>query len=698
MSGAAPAYAQNFSGSVNVRDYGVTGDGVTDDTEAIQRIFVEAGKYKDGYLTQVYGSSHAEIYFPAGTYRISAKVNLGHYISVRGEAGAVILQTDPREDLFNFKGYRARFDGLTFEGGRRALVYDPENLDTSYTYIHNCKFTNQTGYAIDVEGISSVLHIQNADFDNCMGVLNTNNDVAVLENARITTNPHMRGAVVKAAKMLMMENVVGRGRATEGAEQVWIDYGGCNLALRNVTLASVSGPGMVPIYSRRKYSSAYTGIHICIIVEDSCFDASRNPKKAVMYLEEFPNMISIRNTRESTDTSANLLDFATVPNAGYFQFSRYGLAFTFCENRCLTANVPASMRPYVRNALPAHVDEFIESMLIRDKEGLLSPASFTPPRRLNVLDFGAQRGTHFDNTSAFRAAFKTAADTPGTEVIFPSGYYRVTDTITLPDEVMVRGVAKAVIAMDGNDKDIFVAKSARNIAVIGINFLHGRGSLRLQVEPEYAGKILVNYCQFEGNAGSAVTAVSGDYHVQNNPAAKLRISDCMFLDNHQVLVSNLNVLQDSTWVTAKIWTEGDAEEFPAVFENKGLLRIQNFCGVPMQGPNARWIDNYSNLCVDFARFGGEFGGIPVLITRKEGDNISRAVIQNGWLYSHAASAPILVKQMPDLLALRNNMGVEDINLQPTYIIFDETARDVIDSVIFNSSNTRPENMTFPKRE
>lgn len=84
-----------------------------------------------------------------------------------------------------------------------------------------------------------------------------------------------------------------------------------------------------------------------------------------------------------------------------------------------------------------------------------------------------------------------------------------------------------------------------------------------------------------------------------------------------------------SWVEAGCPTAGDAGgpacvRGRAVFENYVALTIERMIGVPipggasqegMPGYDLRWIDNYSYLrCVD-ARFGGEGGGITIVVNR-----------------------------------------------------------------------------------
>lgn len=66
----------------NVKDYGAKGDGQTDDTAAIQTAISEGGRCAPG-VCQSSTRTPAVVYFPAGTYLISAPIIDYYYTQVR---------------------------------------------------------------------------------------------------------------------------------------------------------------------------------------------------------------------------------------------------------------------------------------------------------------------------------------------------------------------------------------------------------------------------------------------------------------------------------------------------------------------------------------------------------------------------------------------------------------------------------------
>ena len=108
-------------------DYGATGDGVTDDTAAIQRALDELGR-----------AGRAPVLFlPAGTYRITRTLSVGFavFLSIVGEDPATtVLRWDGQAGgtmlVVNGLAY-SRIVRLTFDGRRRAEVAVEQSWDGS---------------------------------------------------------------------------------------------------------------------------------------------------------------------------------------------------------------------------------------------------------------------------------------------------------------------------------------------------------------------------------------------------------------------------------------------------------------------------------------------------------------------------------------------------------------------------------------
>lgn len=88
----------------SVRDFGATGDGVTDDTEAINRALNQL------YCQQTNTEIRRTLYFPAGSYRITESIVIPTYAKLVGEgANCTIIVLDTSADISSLSAYVARF-------------------------------------------------------------------------------------------------------------------------------------------------------------------------------------------------------------------------------------------------------------------------------------------------------------------------------------------------------------------------------------------------------------------------------------------------------------------------------------------------------------------------------------------------------------------------------------------------------------
>jgi hypothetical protein len=156
LLGIRPASAQEAKPApvapVNVRDFGATGDGATDDTAAIRAAVKAAFERRRIPQHPQYGYfvSFSEVYFPNGHYLISDTIDI-NAVNVRGEAYAAIEQKDPAKDIFtNPWAWRVKIEGLTFLGGKVQLDLGNPNVDSGHVTVVNCHFKGSSGVAVQM--------------------------------------------------------------------------------------------------------------------------------------------------------------------------------------------------------------------------------------------------------------------------------------------------------------------------------------------------------------------------------------------------------------------------------------------------------------------------------------------------------------------------------------------------------------------
>lgn len=116
---------QDISGIINVKSFGAKGDGVADDTVAIQAAI-------NNLLT-----TGGQVWLPAGTYSVSSQITVPSNVWIRGVGSATVVQRASGSDLVN---------GLFYLNGSTADVTD--------VCISDMK--------IDINGTTGLLTISNA--------------------------------------------------------------------------------------------------------------------------------------------------------------------------------------------------------------------------------------------------------------------------------------------------------------------------------------------------------------------------------------------------------------------------------------------------------------------------------------------------------------------------------------------------------
>jgi hypothetical protein len=196
------AYTPPFTGSVttnvedrlaqyvSVKDFGAVGDGVTDDTSAIQAAIdyceTQIQEAQNG-AGNPFNAAILPVFFPSGVYLTSDTLSIPGYSVVIGDT-AKIQQSDPTKDVMSCgeiniangayvsgDAYLVTIKGLTFVGGLRHLVLANNNLDSNQLRIEECVFYNSDNFSIDVVAISGQLKIDKCKFVN-------NNRIARLAN------------------------------------------------------------------------------------------------------------------------------------------------------------------------------------------------------------------------------------------------------------------------------------------------------------------------------------------------------------------------------------------------------------------------------------------------------------------------------------------------------------------------------------
>lgn len=159
---------QKFQEMISVKDFGATGDGVTDDTAAIQ------------FAVTAAAAAGKALYFPGGTYIVSSVITLVSNTSLYGDRGVTTLKLKgiayPAANvsifvmalLTNIYIYGLRFDGNKGNIGSQNNPINTVFRSTKVTF-DNCEWVNCEGICINASTEVDNFEVLNCRFISCGG-------------------------------------------------------------------------------------------------------------------------------------------------------------------------------------------------------------------------------------------------------------------------------------------------------------------------------------------------------------------------------------------------------------------------------------------------------------------------------------------------------------------------------------------------
>lgn len=301
---------------INVSDFGAKGDGIADDTAAINAAFAamrKAAINTHPTLPRQWGGGEwfpgtcPAVVFPCGHYKISDAIDIaGHFSdqidrdmgahTIRGD-NAVIDQTDPEKDIFvSTYSVMTHITGFKFVGGRRQVWLDNPNVG-AFVKVTDCEFHESFDFAV-VFGYrcnSTLVYMACCAFVNCEQWIYTMADMATFRDVTGGSRPGMshKAAFDIRGGIVTMDNIMATPWA-DGVDQRFIDNRSSQLKLSNWRFGGEFG-GFLPIRNFTKYSRDLIGSSIVV---DNCFLANQSNTKrpGVIYCDEVPNRIVVTNS------------------------------------------------------------------------------------------------------------------------------------------------------------------------------------------------------------------------------------------------------------------------------------------------------------------------------------------------------------------------------------------------------------------
>ena len=613
-----------FPSDINVRDFGAAGDGVHDDTAAIQAAFKASEKAwrswrpaKDGqrfYKTYLYCEDAAApaVVFPEGRYLVDGTVFVNRYAVMRGEGDVRILQKNPgATTFFLYRVFLARVENLKFFGGKTQLDLTTLNIEAANFLLRDCMFGRSTGPAVksmswkmrdagqragwrknvgeymldektgeyvpdpryaDASALlrqnnSTMLVIEDCTFDRCARAMEYACDGSVLRNCRILTPKNMRGGAVRVTNRMHvfgMKAVVDRDRSL--AQSVFEIVSSLN--------AHDSSP---LVFIEDSSFRTLDGSGVCLVESSTVpryrsstialrnldVECAGSPENAIVHCAEgtFPNLVAVVNCRERGRGKVRALAAETEPDDALLKkIKHYSHIGVERQFRFCFHGNSKNIDVSGPEWAVAHSDRYFAG------PDASPPVKYSRIRREALRTFvaeehGVKAGSSEDATEPLRALVALAAKEPGSRIVLPSGTIRLTDTVELKGDVEICGAGAAVVDGVPLDRDIFSVADGSRVLLRRLSFIGGRRTVSFDV-PGGSAEIALEDCRAFGMSDAA-------FHVSGRPrAAKFRIVNGVYYAP-TLYRGNADAAIDGAWFRL-LPPVDDAEPMPEV---KGMVNL-----------------------------------------------------------------------------------------------------------------------------
>ena len=288
------------NGWVNVKSFGAKGDGVTDDTVAIQNaINAISEEYVSGIGGWTYTATALKLYFPKGTYRITNTLNVQKNHEI--DFGKAILKFDTVQDIFmfNMKSYNAVYTGGAFTGAK-IFTLTNSNSDQGLIRFSNMEFKG-CNIAINADVQSSKCIIEKCKFDDVIHPLVQIkcDDMNFIKNWSESSRPPENASgniIVQGGRLTLKDNILIPLTANPTTtESAWVDFSGAWLLAENNRFSGEEG-NRCPINWKRagKFDATFDLCGLTLKDNLIAFNSSTETSSAVR-LFQFPNHMYIKN-------------------------------------------------------------------------------------------------------------------------------------------------------------------------------------------------------------------------------------------------------------------------------------------------------------------------------------------------------------------------------------------------------------------
>ncbi|KAJ5087004.1 Pectin lyase fold/virulence factor [Penicillium alfredii] len=418
----------------NVKDYGAKGDGVTDDTAAINAAMSDGGRFGPAdRMTST--TTPAIVYFPSGTYLISSPIIDYYFAQIIGNPNAipVIKATSGFTGLGMIDGDQYQNDGNQGWISTNVFFRQIRNLKLDMTGIPASSAATgihwPTGQATSIQNVQIVM--SSASGTQHQGIFIENGSGGFLADVTITGG--LYGANIGNQQFTMRNLDISD--AVTGISQIW-NWGWTyqGLTLTNCTTAisiNNGGAGSQLVGSVNILDST---IRDCPKFVASAWQSSTFTNGSLI-LEN----IALDNVPVAVQGPSGTV---LAGSSRTLTISAWGQGHKYTPNgpANFQGSFPAPTRP---SALLASGSSRFYTKTKPQYEA--SPISSF----VSIRNAGAKGDGSTDDTKAIQSALTSAA-LSGRIVFFDQGVYKVTNTLYIPPGSRIVGEAYAVIMASGS--------------------------------------------------------------------------------------------------------------------------------------------------------------------------------------------------------------------------------------------------------
>ncbi|KAH8703204.1 putative exo-beta-1,3-glucanase [Talaromyces proteolyticus] len=566
QQGLSPHAASGYVVFRNVKDYGAVGDGVTDDTAAINKAISDGNR--NGPASGVTTSTTpAIVYFPAGTYLISTSI-IDYYFTqlignpnspaiIKATSGFTGLGLIDGVDQYQSSGNQGWTSTNVFLRQIRNLVLDLTAIPASSaaTGIHW-----PTAQATSIQNVA--IHMSSGSNAQGQGIFVENGSAGFLTDVTITGG--LYGLNV-GNQQYTMRNVTISGAIT-GISQIWnwgwtyigLEISSCTTAIS----MTAGGTSAVAVGSVQVIDSSISNCNTFI---DTVWSTSSSPAGAGNLIIENVQLTNVPTAVQGP--SSVYLAGGTTTISGFGQ----GHQYTPTGPGTLQGTFAPAARP---NGLLASGSS---SYYTKSKPQY---ASLSTSNVVSMRSSGAKGDGTTDDTAAIQSALNSAASA-GKVAFFDFGLYVVTDTIYIPPGSKVVGETYATIQASGSK--FTNIDSPHPVVQVGKSGDTGTiewSDMIVSTQGATAGAVLIEY-NLDGDLGSGLWDVHtriGGYTGSNLQVAQCPTSaavsascEAAYMSLH-ITSSAKNVYFENNW----FWTADHDVDDPSntqisIYTGRGAL-------------------------------------------------------------------------------------------------------------------------------